>query len=162
MKTNNLKTIIALVLFSLVANSYSQTKEETLEWLNDMLDQNTHEYPLGKFSISIRNDADYTNMIVIAKKTRILVESTDYFSFLPHTIKDVRITSKYRTSSQFLDIEFVSNGNSIYDVQTKELMKYVEILWDGSAEDIKRVQKGILHLLELLGNKIEKKELFTD
>ncbi|MCR8667087.1 hypothetical protein NO995_05295 [Aestuariibaculum sp. M13] len=140
----------------------AQTKEETLEWLNDKLDQNTKIYPLGKFSISIEKDPDYGDIIVITKQLKILGVSTSYFSFLPNTIKDVRLTSKYRTSSEFTDIEFVSKGTTIYDVQTKELKKYVEILWDGSKDDLVRVRKGIIHLLDLLGNKIEQKELFTD
>jgi len=53
-------------------------------------------------------------------------------------------------------------GTSIYDVQNKDLKKYVEILWDGPQEEIYRVQRGILHLLELMGNKIKRKELFKN
>src|SRR5690606_10868607 len=154
--------VVALLLMLSYQCIFSQTKEETIDWLNEMMDEYTKPYPLGKFSISIYNDPNYGEMIIIKKYIYILTGTTKYYSFLPQTIKDVKVTSKYRTTSDFKDIEFVSKGTTIYDLQTKELKKYVEILWDGPLEELYRVQKGIIHLLELMGNKIEDRDLFKN
>lgn len=139
---------------------YSQTKEETLEWLNSKLLEHTEQIAgQYKFEIEKANDQE---IIYVTKMTNFgSGPIPTYFYFLPKDISAVNVTTAYRTDGK-LAIRIDSKSNKI--LKKDNLVDHLPIYCKASPdEEIKRIQKGIIHLLNLMGNPIkEQKELFVN
>lgn len=156
------KTFLLLVLISQL--SFSQTKEETINWLNLNLETYGDNSSMGTYQIELKNHNDYGEMLLFTRKSwnPLLKRSTyDYYSFLPKVISDIILSGKSRTNKT-LDIFIISNSKSIYVPQEEEFISEIAIyMKNGNNEMTGRIQKGLIHLLAIMGNKIEpQKELF--
>jgi phosphomevalonate kinase len=161
-----MKYILLILLILISQFSISQTKEETINWLNLNLENYGDNSIMGTYQIEIKDDSDYGEYLFFIKKSwnPLLEKNTyDYYSFLPKVISSVIMSGKSRTNST-LDIFIISNSKSIYVPQKEEFISEIAIhMKNGNNEMTKRIQKGLLHLIELMGNKIEpQKELFTN
>lgn len=157
-----MKRIIILIL--LISNiGFSQTKKETIDWLNLKLAEYTDSY-MGEFSLNIQNDKDWGEVINI--KVRIENEymplSYTNYAFLAKNIESVITTKKFRTDGN-LGIIIKAKKDNIYR-DKKEFVNSINIYCiEAPKETIIRMQKGIIHLLNLMGNPITTpKELFID
>lgn len=158
------KTLLLLILISQFG--FSQTKEETINWLNLNLENYGDNAIMGTYQIELKNHKDYGEMLLFTKKSwnPLLKKSTyKYYSFLPKVISDVILSGKSRTNNT-LDIFIISNSKSIYVPEKKEFVSEIGIhMKNGNNEMTERIQKGLLHLLEIMGNKIEpQEELFKN
>lgn len=152
------KSILFIILISQI--SFSQTKEETLDWLNLKLKEHT-ELIMGQYKFEIEK-TENKEIIYVTKMTDVgFGPRPTYFYFLPKDISSVNLTTAYRTDGK-LGITLISKTKKILkgDNLVDELPIYCKSTPD---EIIKRIQKGIIHLLNLMGNPIqEQKELFVD
>lgn len=158
------KVTIFFLLFT--SALHSQTKVETIEWLNRKLETYGDNYMMGSFQISTKHHNDYGEILVFTKKSwnPLLENNTyDYYSFLPKVISKVYLSGKSRTN-QTLDIFITSKNNNIYYANKKVMIKEIGIhMRNGHNETTKRIKKGLIHLLKLYGNEIkEDKDLFND
>lgn len=64
------ETLLILLLISSI--SYSQTKEETLDWLNLKLETYGDNSIMGTYQVSIKDDDDYGKILFFTKKNGIL------------------------------------------------------------------------------------------
>ncbi len=86
------------------------------------------------------------------------------YVFLPKSIKTVMTTKKFRTDGK-LGLMIKSYSNNIYSTEAKgKLVNEIPIYCNPAPDEtIKRMQKGIIHLLNLMGNPIKQsKELFKN
>jgi hypothetical protein len=146
--------------------SYSQTKEETLEWLNLNLENYGDNQIMGTYQIEIKTDPNYGEYLLFTKESwnSFLNKSTyDYYLFKPNAISSIYLSGKGRTN-QTLDIYVKSESNRIYDGDKEEYLEEFNIcMKNGYNEMAERLQTGLLHLFELMGNRIEKpKDLFKN
>jgi len=149
----------------LISNAFSQTKEETIEWLNYKLAEETDAF-MGKFQIQVNKHNDWGEIISFSEKNNNPLTNEYYYKnyvVLPKNIKSVITTTEYRTDGG-IGIKILTKGNNI-NVDQKEFINEVQILCKNgpSGNDVvKRIQKGLIHLLNLLGNTTVKlpKELF--
>lgn len=155
------KFLLLIVLISQI--SFSQTKEETIDWLNIKFNEYTDSY-MGEYKIEIKNDPSWgeTLFISVRIKNEYMSEHYNYYSFLPKNIISVSTTTKFRTDGK-LGLLITAKGNNIY-YNNKEFVNKIEVYCiPAPNETIIRIQKGILHLLNLMGNPIkEQKELFVN
>lgn len=138
---------------------FSQTKLETVEWLNFKL---ANYAPFdGKFEIEIVNYPEYGETLLITKHFRFGGDSVEmHYSFKPDAITALNLTEHNNTNGQ-LSIEIISSTKRIF-YEKKEFRENVLLMFDGSNEEITKIHKGILHLLTLMGNKISpRKEYFN-
>ncbi|QBA63193.1 hypothetical protein [Muriicola soli] len=155
------------LLFVLISNvNFSQTKEETIEWLNLKLESYGDNSFMGTYQVEIKDDSDWGEILVFTKKSwnPLLEKSTyDYYSFLPRVISAVNLSGKNRTNNT-LDIFIISNSKSIYVHKEEEFISEIGIhMKNGHNEMTERIQKGFIHLLKLMGNEINpKKDFFKD
>lgn len=153
-----------IVLFVLLSHlGFSQSKEETLNWLNFKLSEYTDSF-MGEYSIYVENDKNWGEIINIKVRVQndYTAENFTNYSFLPKNIESVITTKKFRTDGK-LGLIIKAKGNNIY----KDKMEFVDDIeiycLEAPDETIIRIQKGIIHLLNLMGNPISiQKELFTD
>ncbi len=153
-----IKLILFLVLISQFC--FSQTKEETVEWLNSKL---ANYAPFdGKFEIEIVYYPEYGETLLITKHFRFGASSADmHYSFKPDAITSLNLTAHNNTNGQ-LSIEIISSTKRIF-YEKKEFIGDIVLMFDGPKEEITKINKGILHLLSLMGNTISpKKEYFND
>lgn len=152
------KSIFFIILISQI--SFSQTKEETLDWLNLKLKEHT-ELIAGQYKFEIEKAED-KEIIYVTKMTDVgFGPRPTYFYFLPKDISSVNLTTAYRTDGK-LAIQIVSKSKKI--LKGESLVEELPIYCKASSDEaIKRIQKGIINLLNLMGNPIkEPKELFVD
>ena len=156
-----------LILFLLIFQvSFSQTKEETVEWLNLNLENYGDNQIMGTYQIETKIDPDYGEYLLFTKKSwnPLLEKSTyDYYTFKPDAISSIYLSGKGRTN-QTLDIYVKSESNRIYDSDAEKFLGEISIcMKNGYNDKAEQLQKGLLHLFELMGNKIEKpKDLFKN
>lgn len=155
------KLIILTFLFSCIG--YSQTKQETIDWLNLKLRENTSGF-MGQYSIKIQNETDWgeTLVVTVHVNNAYMNERYDYYSFLPKNISSVSTTKKFRTDGK-LGLIIAAKSDNIY-YNGREFVDKIDILCtEAPDETIIRIQKGIIHLLNLMGNPLKApKELFTN
>lgn len=161
-----MKNIFLILLIFITTLGYSQTKEETIDWLNLKLETYGDNSVMGTYQIEIKNDEDWGEILVFTKKSwnPLLEKSTyEYYSFLPKVISSVILSGKSRTNNT-LDIFIISESKSIYLPRKEEFVSEIGIhMKNGHNEMTERIQKGIIHLLKLLGNEIKpNKEFFND
>lgn len=156
-----------LILFLLIFQvSFSQTKEETVEWLNLNLENYGDNMYFGTYQIEIKIDPNYGEYLLFTNKSwnPLLEKSTyDYYTFKADAISSIYLSGKGRTN-QTLDIYIKSDSNRIYDSDEEKFLGEISIkMKNGYNEMAERLQTGLLHLFELMGNKIEKpKDLFKN
>lgn len=152
-----------ILLFAILLSNFSnaQSKQETIDWLNLKLKEYTDSF-MGEFSMQIKNEPGWGDTVVISSRVEneYMASRIDTYSFLATNITAVVTTSKFRTDGK-LGIQIISNGGNIY-YNKKEFVKDIDILCKPAPDEtIIRMQKGIIHLLNLMGNPItEPKELF--
>lgn len=158
-----MKKFIIFVTILLSNIGFAQTKQETVDWLNLKLLEYTDSF-MGEFSINVENDSDWGEVIVVKKRVsnEYMRERYHTYTFLPKNISAVITTSKFRTDGQ-LGIQIISKNSNIY-FDGNEFVSNIDILCDsGSDEAIRSMQKGIIHLLNLMGNPVTTpKELFKN
>lgn len=156
-----------LILFLLIFQvSFSQTKEETVEWLNLNLENYGDNMYFGTYQIEIKIDPNYGEYLLFTNKSwnPLLEKSTyDYYTFKADVISSIYLSGKGRTN-QTLDIYIKSDSNRIYDSDEEKFLGEISIkMKNGYNEMAERLQTGLLYLFELIGNKIEKpKDLFKN
>ena len=156
------KKFLILILFtSLIA--HCQTREETIDWLNTKFKEHTSAF-MGEFKIQIVNDPNYGEILQLSAKVENAYMSKWYrnYSFLPKNIESVNTTTAFRTDGK-LCLLIRAKGSDIY-YNNKEFVEEIDIDCTPSAdEEIIRMQKGLIHLLNLMGNPLKlPKELFKD
>tara|TARA_R110002072_G_scaffold301933_1_gene482953 strand:+ start:659 stop:1141 length:483 start_codon:yes stop_codon:yes gene_type:complete len=156
-----------LILFILIFQiSFSQTKDETIKWLNINLEHYGDNQFMGTFQIELREDEnDEEYLLFIKKSTNWLTDKTeyDYYAIKPSYVSLIYLSGKARTN-QTLDIFIQSEEFEIYHRDQDEDLDELAIhMKNGNNEMASRIQTGLLHLFEVLGNKIEKpKDLFKN
>lgn len=152
--------ILTILLIIFPSFIYSQSKEETLEWLNIKLMEHTEQI-MGQYEFAVEN-VEGQDIIYVTKMTDVgFGPRPSYFYFQPKDISSIHLTTAYRTDGK-LGIMLVSKNKKILegDNLVGEMPIYCKSSHD---EEIKRIQKAIIHLLNLLGNPIqEPKELFKN
>jgi len=156
-----------LVLFLLLCQiSFSQTKEETIEWLNLNLENYGDNQIMGTYQIEAKIDPDYGEYLLFTKKSwnSFLEKSTyDYYTLKPDAISSIYLSGKGRTNKT-LDIYVKSETNRIYNSGKEKFFGEFDIcMKNGYNEMAERLQIGLLFLFEVMGNKIENpKDLFKN
>ncbi|WP_345275538.1 hypothetical protein [Litoribaculum gwangyangense] len=161
-----MKILISIFLILSTALIYSQTREETLDWLNLKLEEFGDNQIMGTYQISIKKDDNYGDYLLFVRKSwnPLLNRNTyQYYSFVPEVVSKIYLSTKNRTNST-LDIFIRSDTEDIYVPEDDEFVSEFTIsMKNGHNEITNRIQKGLLHLLNLMGNNIEpQKELFTN
>jgi hypothetical protein len=139
--------------------SYSQTKQETIDWLNMQFREHTDSF-MGEYKIEIINGE--TLLISARVENAYMSKWYQYYSFKPKDIESVNTTSAFRTDGK-LGLLIKANGSNIY-YNNKEFVDEIKIDCIASPdESIIRMKKGLIHLLNLMGNPLKApKELFKD
>lgn len=154
------KFLILVLFTSLIA--HCQTRAETIDWLNIKFKEHTSAF-MGQFNIKVVNDPNYGEILQVSAKVENAQMSKWYrnYSFLPKNIESVTTTTAFRTDGK-LGILITAKGSDIY--YNKEFVEQIEIDCIASAdEEIIRIQKGLIHLLNLMGNPLKlPKEFFKD
>lgn len=156
-----------LVLFLLICQiSFSQTKEETIEWLNLKLEHYGDNDFMGTYQIETKNDSEIGEYLLFTKKSwnPFLERNTyEYYTVKPGIISSIYLSGKVRPN-ETLDIYIKSEYEFIYHNNEREFLREIGIhMKRGNNDMAKRIQTGLLHLFELMGNKIEKtKDLFKN
>lgn len=143
-------------------SNFSQTKQETIDWLNMKLKEQTDSF-MGEYKIEIKNDPSWGETLLITKKVNnSILNKNYYYSFLPKNIESVVTTSKFRTDGK-LGLLIVAKGDNIY-YDNNEFVNEIKIYCKPTSDEIIiRIQKGLIHLLNLMGNPLKTpKELFKD
>lgn len=155
--------IIFILAFSFTINS--QTKEETIEWLNTKLaTYGTNTNMLGQMQIRIEHDEKYGEYLVFTNKLFFIDKNIfTTYTFEANAISNIVLSGKNRTNNT-LDIFIISKNNNIFLLDDKKFIsEFVLYMRNGYNDEAIKIQKGLLHLLKLMGNKIEpQKELFND
>lgn len=157
-----MKKSILLLILLISYSTFSQTKQETIDWLNVKLKENSDSF-MGEFKIEINNNSDWGETLLITQKIQnSIMNKSYYYSFLAKNIESVVTTSKYRTDGK-LGILISAKGENIY-LNNNEFVDEIKIYCLPTSDDtIIRMQKGIIHLLNLMGNPLKApKELFKD
>ncbi len=153
---------IFLILILTSAIGYSQTKEETIDWLNNKFEEYTDTF-MGKFEVQIIDDENYGELLYFKQKTRNPLSDRDMFehySFLPNAISSIIVSTKIRTNNT-LDIFIISKDKRIWKDGKKFVSEVtIPISKLGQNEMTERIQKGLLHLLKLMGNDIKPEKDF--
>lgn len=155
-----------LIILFISQSVFSQTKEESIDWLNINLGTFGENTIMGTYQIELKYDTDYGEYLVFTNKSwnPLLQKSTyQYYTVIPKDISNIILSGKSRTNST-LDIFIISKSNKIYRPKTEDYVSEIEInMKNGNNEMTKRIQTGLLHLFESMGNKIEPpKELFKN
>ena len=155
--------IVFLLIFQI---SFSQTKEETIEWLNLNLANYGDNQIMGTYQIETKFDAEYGEYLLFTKKRwNPLLEKSTYhnYTFKPNAISSIYLSGKGRTN-QTLDIYVKSKLNHIYHNNVEKFIGEISIsMKNGYNNKAEQLQTGLLHLFELMGNKLEKpKDLFKN
>jgi len=154
---------ITLLLLLTINLSYSQTREETVDWLNRYLDE---YYSAGwgeTYNIEIKKDDlgnDYIGIKVFYKP----LGTNSFYAFKADAISRVSTTRKLRSDkvNGNLDIEIVSKDKRIW-TDKEEFIESIILSVQTSDEISERIKKGFLHLLNLMGNDSdEEKEFFKN
>lgn len=159
-----MKKIFFLSILIYCNYSWSQTKEETINWLNIKLQEYTGLY-MGQMSIELREIDGNEMLFIIDNHSNPLGEYTYIYRVDPKKISDVVTTTEFCTDGT-LGIKIISKTNDIlFFYKRKQFVNKIDVIIKPGLDNdtIKRMKKGIIHLLNLLGNPIkEQKELFTD
>ena len=157
-----MKNIFLLLIITSQIN-FSQTKEETIDWLNLKL-ETYGESLSGTYQVSIKESKDYGEYLLFTKKDwNFLTEKNviKYYSILPKDVSKIYLSGKSRTNNS-LDIYLKSN-NKIYETKKKIFISEIDIqIKNGNNKIAERIQKGLLHILEKMGHKIEKQKEFFE
>ena len=155
------KITILLLLISNIC--LAQSQQETIDWLNQKFKEHTDSF-MGEYSIGITQEKGWGEALTIIKrvKNEYMPESFTSYTFQTKNISSVLTTSKFRSDGK-LGIIISAKDKNIY-MSTKQLTNEIEILClPAPDETIISMQKGIIHLLNLMGNPIKlQKELFTN
>lgn len=152
-----------IILFLLISNiCLAQSQQETIDWLNQKFKEHTDPF-MGEYSIEITQEKGWGEALTIIQqvKNEYIPESFTSYTFQTKNISSVLTTNKFRSDGK-LGILITANSKNIY-MSTKQLTNEIEILClPAPDEAIIRMQKGIIHLLNLMGNPIKmQKEFFT-
>jgi hypothetical protein len=163
MKSIKILLLIFIILPQLII---CQTKEETINWLNFNIENYCDESNAGTYKISTEYVEDLGELIVFKHKIfnpLLKYDVYEEYTFLPKSISNIYLSNKHRTN-ETLDVFIVSNRSKILKVEDQKLVSEIVIhMKNGNNEITKRIQKGLIHLLELMGNKIEpQKDFFKD
>lgn len=156
-----MKKTTLIIAFLISFLSQSQTKNETIDWLNSKFRETTVPFG-GQFKIEIFKDAQNGEMLIITQKTvNKYFPGEDHYKVL---IKNIEAVNTRRgESSLYLIIK--AKDYNIYDDFKKQNVDEIEIYSITTTPDelIIRMQKGFIHLLNLMGNPVKlQKELFTN
>jgi len=153
---------ISIILLLISNICLAQSEQETIDWLNQKFKEHTDPF-MGEFSIEITQEKGWGEALTITQrvKNEYMAESFTSYTFQTKNISSVLTTSKFRSDGK-LGILITAKDKNIY-ISTKQLTNVIEILClPAPDETIIRMQKGIIHLLNLMGNPIKmQKELFT-
>lgn len=154
------KILITFVLYILTVNVYSQTKQETLDWLNRKL----YEYgdtTMGVFSFSTEF-FEGEEVIGVTQESYYL--GTTIYVIFPISINDVTTTKSCRVDGKRCvvikakDNYIMSATKGGVPTLDNELML---LLYAAPDDEVFKIQKSIKHLLKLMGNNIpDTKDLF--
>lgn len=160
-----MKKILLVILITFSNISFSQTREETIKWLNYKFAEYTDSW-YGVYSIDVQKIKDVES-VIITKKGLLNDNSYTELIFIPNntTIESVVTTSEFRTDGKLgikinakYHIVRENTGESI--IVTDPIKIYCLPAPD---ETIIRMKKGIILLLNSIGyNLQEPKELFKD
>lgn len=158
--------IITLLLLVVCHLTYSQTKDETIDWLNRSLENYGDNSIMGTYQISTKIDDNYGEYLIFTKtKWNSLLGRNVYYyyTFSPNAISDIYLSGKGRTN-QTLDIYLTSKSNGIFENDKEEFISEIDIrMKNGYNEMTKRIHTGLLHLFKEMGHKIEEqKDLFKN
>lgn len=156
-----MKKRIVLILITFIVNlGYSQTKLQTLEWLNSKL----YEYgdtTMGVFSFSTEF---FEGEEVIGVKQESYYLGTTIYVIFPISVNDVTTTKSCRVDGKRCvvikakDNYIMSATKGGVPTFDNELML---LLYAAPDEEVFKIQKSIKHLLKLMGNNIpDTKDLF--
>ncbi len=153
--------IISTLFLSFLSNS--QTKQETIDWLNMQFKEHTDSF-MGEYKIEIKTDPSWgeTLLISVRIENQYMSKWYKYYSFLPKNIESINTTTAFRTDGK-LGLLIKAKGSNIY-YNSKEFVDEIEIYCKETPDEkIIRMQKGLIHLFNLMGNPLKTpKELFKD
>lgn len=155
-----------ILIFLLVLNiSWSQSKEETLDWLNWKLDEYYSKVWREEYKIKV-SQHPIDGEIIYIETFRHDIPRGSFYYFRPSSISRISTTRKKGGENhKRLDIEFFSKTKSIihksyYTGEIENLESFIMFI-DGDDETVERIKKGFLHLSKLMGSDIpENQELF--
>ncbi|MBL7970138.1 MAG: hypothetical protein JNL03_01350 [Prolixibacteraceae bacterium] len=158
-----LKLLLAIVISFVSLTTFSQTKEETIDWLNTKFIECKLQIPglehINKIAIKLNN----------AKEPMLLFYVPYIKSYNMVNPKDIARLYTERAPNGNLNINVISKERRILqgtiNTNTLEPVDYVfvdnfSLLLEGPDEEIYRLKKGIEHLITLLGGKIQEDNLF--
>ena len=81
--------------------SYSQTKQETIDWLNMQFREHTDSF-MGEYKIEIKTDPSWgeTLLISVRIENQYMSKWYKYYSFLPKNIESINTTTAFRTDGK--------------------------------------------------------------
>jgi hypothetical protein len=153
------KTFSILVLL-ISLSSYSQTKKETLDWLNKSFAEFYFNAWGNHYEITTVTDEHANEVIAISIKFQNDTNRMDYL-IDPKEISRISTSRKLSTDkiNGRLCLEIYSQNFGIYN-KDKSLDSFL-IGLDTTNENIAKIQRGLKHLVKLIGYEIpEEKDLF--
>lgn len=156
-----MKKILLSTLGCLLAvSTYSQTKQQTVDWLNDKLEEYADSSYMGKFTFEIlQHEGD--DVIGISKASSSI--GTIFYVIVPSTVVDVITTTSCRTDGKrCIKIKALEDTILFGSSNASNLDSEMTIYLMGAPDSVVfSIQKSIKHLLKTLGNEIpEKKNYF--
>ena len=154
-----------ILIFLLIGNmGFSQTKQETINWLNQKLSEYSDSW-YGVFSVDTKKVGDMEFLVIKSKGLFNNPDKEKFYYIDPKDVNSVFTTSEYRTDGK-LGIKILANkhlysSDGIHELKNDEPVRIY--CTPAPDETIIRINKGIIHLLNLMGKKITApKELFKD
>lgn len=154
-------TLLCIILISL--STFSQTKDETVDWINQKFIQCKLKIPGldNTYKIAIKLNNANEQMILL-----YIPSIKQYYMLNP---KDIARVYTERAPNGNLNINLVSKGRKILqgtiNTNTLEPVDYeivdnFNILLESQDDEINRLKKGIEHLITLLDGKLQEDNLF--
>lgn len=154
-----------ILIFLLIGNiSFSQTKQETIDFLNQKLSEYTDSW-FGVYSISTHKVEEIEFLVIRAKGLFNNPDKVQLYFVDPKDINSIFTTSEFRTDGKLgikiLCNEHLYSSDGSYEPKKNEPIRIY--CTPAPDETIIRIKKGIIHLVSLMGKTInEPKELFKD
>lgn len=161
MKNKLLFTFLFIIINQVI---FSQNEEETINFINTKLTAHTASLPNNKFLFQFstkKNDYNGKKEIVVEFFSNYKLSSTDIF--YPEHINDVQM---FRAENGNLCIKLISSRNMIikkYTFENNSTHNYeLRIVLNTTDEEVNRIKKAIIHLLELNNAKLIDDNMFKN
>jgi hypothetical protein len=157
-----MRYLILLVIFG-TSIAYGQTKEETIDWLNQKFRECKS---INWVNLAVQNNTTDGEFLTILNHYGSFANA---YNMKADNIKAVKV---YRAEAGNYNIRLI--GNTIVEIEykfnenrdakevSKKNLNEINLVLDANSSDAEKLKKGLTHLINLLGGNLIKKDLFED